>query len=333
MIAFLGDAQSIQGPAPFTRELLDRMARIVDCEYATYNEFDLARRTVISYIPCSAEEQGPFELTEAAWDGLVSELVLDRDVERSGIVTTSDHLSRQQRAAFEASPSYHEEFGILDTMCVRIGPPGARFVLDTCDRDFDQRDRLVMHELQPHLFGLWKAASIRRRLQMALAALDHDDADGVLFISDRGDVEFASASAHRLVQTHLGQAAVPLPMDITRWRENGHQVPLVIASNGSKLVVRSVDDGSTLLFSEQAAGAALLTRREHEVMRCIAAGLSNGEIARRLWIEVPTVRKHLEHVYDKLGVRNRTAAVASLRLVPTGRSVEQLVAADLGPVG
>ena len=43
-------------------------------------------------------------------------------------------------------------------------------------------------------------------------------------------------------------------------------------------------------------------------------GLSNSEIARRLWIELPTVRKHLEHIYQKLGVSSRTAAVAKLRL-------------------
>ena len=51
-------------------------------------------------------------------------------------------------------------------------------------------------------------------------------------------------------------------------------------------------------------------------MRCVAVGLTNEEIAQRLWIGVPTVRKHLEHVFDKLGVRNRTAAVAALRLLP-----------------
>ncbi len=317
MIGFLGDAQSIQGPAPFTGELLDGMARIFDCEYATYNELDFERCTVISYVPCSAEDEDAYEMAEADWDELVAELVLDRKVEQSGIVTTSDLFSREQRVGFEAGPRYHAELGILDTMCVRIGPPGARFVLNRCDRDFDWRDRLVMHELQPHLLDLWEKASMRRRLRAALAALDHDDAEGVLFVSHRGDVEFTTASTQRLIQTHLGVPAVPLPVEIARWRENGHEVPLVIASNGSKLVVRAADRGSTLLFSEEAVGVALLTRREGEVMRCVAAGLSNEEIARRLWIEVPTVRKHLEHVYEKLGVRNRTAAVAKLRLAPT----------------
>jgi DNA-binding CsgD family transcriptional regulator len=59
--------------------------------------------------------------------------------------------------------------------------------------------------------------------------------------------------------------------------------------------------------------ARLLTGREREVMAHVSSGLSNAEIARVLVIEPSTVRKHLEHVFDKLGVGSRTAAVAKLR--------------------
>jgi DNA-binding CsgD family transcriptional regulator len=57
-----------------------------------------------------------------------------------------------------------------------------------------------------------------------------------------------------------------------------------------------------------------LTPREQEVMRGVADGLSNAEIAQVLIVEPSTVRKHLEHIYEKLGVRRRTAALAKLRL-------------------
>lgn len=56
-----------------------------------------------------------------------------------------------------------------------------------------------------------------------------------------------------------------------------------------------------------------LTRREREVLAWVEAGKTNGEIAQILWISPATVRKHLENVYDKLGVSTRTAAVACLR--------------------
>jgi len=58
---------------------------------------------------------------------------------------------------------------------------------------------------------------------------------------------------------------------------------------------------------------AELTPREREVMLRVADGLSNAEIASALVVERSTVRKHLEHVYEKLGVRSRTAALAKVR--------------------
>lgn len=55
-----------------------------------------------------------------------------------------------------------------------------------------------------------------------------------------------------------------------------------------------------------------LSPAELRVLELVALGGSNVEIARRLCVSVATVRKHLEHVYRKLGVTNRTAAVAAL---------------------
>jgi DNA-binding NarL/FixJ family response regulator len=53
-----------------------------------------------------------------------------------------------------------------------------------------------------------------------------------------------------------------------------------------------------------------LTERERDVLRLVAEGLPNREIALRLVVTVATVKKHLEHIYAKLGVHSRTAALA-----------------------
>jgi DNA-binding CsgD family transcriptional regulator len=55
-----------------------------------------------------------------------------------------------------------------------------------------------------------------------------------------------------------------------------------------------------------------LTAREGEVLELVAAGLTNAGIAERLWISPGTVKKHLENIYAKLGVANRTAAAAHI---------------------
>jgi DNA-binding CsgD family transcriptional regulator len=51
-----------------------------------------------------------------------------------------------------------------------------------------------------------------------------------------------------------------------------------------------------------------LTRREQEVLAWVAQGKTNAEVAEILWVTPSTVRKHLENVYEKLGVHSRTAA-------------------------
>lgn len=56
-----------------------------------------------------------------------------------------------------------------------------------------------------------------------------------------------------------------------------------------------------------------LTRRELEIVELIEKGFSNKEIARRLVIEVATVKNHVHHVLDKLGVRGRAEAAAWAR--------------------
>jgi DNA-binding NarL/FixJ family response regulator len=56
-----------------------------------------------------------------------------------------------------------------------------------------------------------------------------------------------------------------------------------------------------------------LSERELDVLRLIAGGLTNAEIAGQLYIGVSTVKKHINHIYDKLDVKTRTQAVARAR--------------------
>jgi two-component system, NarL family, response regulator LiaR len=52
-----------------------------------------------------------------------------------------------------------------------------------------------------------------------------------------------------------------------------------------------------------------ITRREMEILQLIAAGLSNREIAERLYVSENTVKTHSGHVFDKLNAKRRTQAV------------------------
>jgi DNA-binding CsgD family transcriptional regulator len=51
--------------------------------------------------------------------------------------------------------------------------------------------------------------------------------------------------------------------------------------------------------------AGLLTPRELEIVQQVASGMRNAEVARSLGIQATTVKKHLGHIFEKLGVRSR----------------------------
>ncbi len=61
------------------------------------------------------------------------------------------------------------------------------------------------------------------------------------------------------------------------------------------------------------AGVPQLSDRELDVLRLVADGLSNKEVARRLFIGESTVKTHLVHAFAKLGAESRTAAVTAAR--------------------
>ncbi len=86
--------------------------------------------------------------------------------------------------------------------------------------------------------------------------------------------------------------------------------------------IRVVASGDSLLFPArirdlaarqggQAARrmSAALTSREQEILRFMAAGLSNAEIGQQLYLSVETVKTHVGSILRKLGVRDRTQAV------------------------
>lgn len=81
------------------------------------------------------------------------------------------------------------------------------------------------------------------------------------------------------------------------------------ASGGSVLAA----DIAQRLVRRTLQPASALSARELEVLTLVAEGLSNEEIGRRLFLSQATVKSHLVHVFSKLGVENRTAAVARAR--------------------
>jgi len=76
-----------------------------------------------------------------------------------------------------------------------------------------------------------------------------------------------------------------------------------------------------------ADGRSLLSKREQEVVHLVAEGLANHEIAEQLHLSDHTVKNHLFHIFDKLGISSRVElvlyAVSSSKRPPTPIPAEE----------
>ena len=150
----------------------------------------------------------------------------------------------------------------------------------------------------------------------ALAILDDGGSRGVVVLGADDAPVLVTDGARALLARHFG-ACEGLPERLRAWLADP-ALPLQLASAEARLVVMlRRDRGRALLVEERpdplstAALARLgLTPREAEVMAQLAHGRTHEEIARALRMRPRTVAKHLEHVYRKLDVPNRGAAVA-----------------------
>ena len=81
------------------------------------------------------------------------------------------------------------------------------------------------------------------------------------------------------------------------------------AARGEPVLAPAV--AARLMERSRGAAGDSLSAREIEVLQLAARGMSNSEIARELFVSATTVKAHLAHVYRKLGVGDRTAAVTA----------------------
>jgi DNA-binding CsgD family transcriptional regulator len=147
----------------------------------------------------------------------------------------------------------------------------------------------------------------------------------MLIAAPSGRIQFADPAARQWLRQFFGRPtkAGALPRKVVRWisevstAKKRHS--LVAHRAKAQLFVRRersyTDDSYVLLLelirgkrSERSRRHRELTPRENEVLFWLQHGKSNAEIGVILGIAAATVGKHLERIYPKLGVDNRTAA-------------------------
>ena len=228
LLRFVADAEELGGEDPFTPELLAELGKLVTADAVSYCEQDRVRKRHRAHVQRSGDI---FTLPDVSYWDIAHEHPVCR-VHNGGVFNAymlSDFVSLGRLRRSRVYALWFRPMEVQHELNVGLPSPlwhTKTFLFDRApgSPDFNERDRLVLDLLQPHLARLWRRAH-----------------------------------APRSEAAHLG-----------------------------------------------------LTRRELQVLAWVARGKTNPEIARILWITPATVRKHLENIYAKLGVRTRTAAAAQL---------------------
>jgi DNA-binding response OmpR family regulator/DNA-binding CsgD family transcriptional regulator len=182
------------------------------------------------------------------------------------------------------------------------------------------RPREVLARIAVHMQGARHA----RQARSALDAFGH--ATMAIHIGS-GRAVWQTPLARQLMQRHFGTDD-PVPEQLLRWLQEQSALavqgqaprPLALVHEGRQLVLslqeRTSDEDWLIVMREVSDTAVVeammqafkLTLREAEVLYWVAKGKTNRDIGDILGSSPATVKKHLEHVYEKLGVETRTAA-------------------------
>jgi DNA-binding CsgD family transcriptional regulator len=199
---------------------------------------------------------------------------------------------------------------------------------------FTERDRLILNLLRPHLSQAHCNAQQFQRLQQDLSQVQQTlNQLDLVILNAKGQVQRITPQANVWLETYFSPPTGLLQLPEHLWAWVKHQVmvtqnpdqpkaclPLRIQQDGKQLVIRLVVDPIAehylLLLEEQTLSLLQslnllgLSQRETEVLFWVIQGKENKAIATQLSVSQSTVRKHLESIYHKLGVQNRTEAIA-----------------------
>ena len=340
LLASVQRIQSCRSLELFPHVVMQECRSCVPCDSISYNEMPLraGHRLVAIAQPDNTSDPA----LQENWQKYFGQHPVLRYMRETGDGSAhrlSDFVNRRQLRRLELYQQFFRLHGVEHQIAFCLQFAGETVIglgLNRAQRDFREHARSYLNLLRPHCaeaFSLacaWHALTGHAlRLEDALATTD----EGVLLYSDRGILLHATARARERLRRFFGwRGRRQLPASLREWihaeraryrtPEKIEQVsaPLCREANQARLAVRLADRPEhhycAVLLQEEATGVTPgqlaplgLTPRESDALAWLVEGKSNAEIGIILGISRETARKHVQHVLDKLGAPNRTAAV------------------------
>jgi DNA-binding CsgD family transcriptional regulator len=328
---------SAESRVSFARTTLKELRAILHAESASYNVID-ARTGATQWLVDGLED---FPGSTGIFAEHIREHPLVMHYARSAdgsALKISDFVGN---ARFRQSGLYQEFYRRLGTgyqIAVRLPSPPKSVIglaFSRGQRDFSERDRVILNALRLHLSRAFEYAGAVETAQEHMGrALQSFCLIGfhVLMLGPCGNVVCHSPEAGKIIDGYFGELrrtflefVAARSRDIesicTTFDDVAPQIePRKFHSARGELLVYVIpgERYSTVILKERCASDTSkclrergLSPREASVLLLAARGFSDKQIAEELAISWRTVRKHLEHVYVKLGVNSRAAAIAA----------------------
>ncbi len=342
LLAFVRDLYAIRDLPSFRSQVVSRISRLVHSEVTSYNEVNWERQQNASM----SDHPGALDFPDShrIFDQHMREHALIGHYARTGhlqALKMSDFLTRSQFHRSGLYTDFYRRVGIEHQMAFVVPAPTPLvigFALNRSRPDFSERDRLLLNLVRPHLVQAYRNAEAVSLLlnqgQPASAAEESERA--AILVGARRRICLMTDSASRFLAKYFSdssRARPRLPDILDTWVKQQEEAswfgtsphfartPLVVDQEKSRLFARllSGKEYSLLILEEQSttlepriSQSFGLTAREAEVLRWVARGKTNAEIADILAMSPRTVQKHLERVFQKLGVETRTAAAVCI---------------------
>ena len=346
--ATLGALQSIAGQsagsASFIDATLEQLTGIVASDLTTLSICDLERGTR-RVVGRKAESLS--EADRAAFDRHFRQhpLVRFHSAHPGGPTQRiSDCMNVHAFRNSALHADYYRRIGINYVMALPLRIDHANVISVVFNRnhsDFKDGERAVLDAVRQPLAAIYRNLVVCEEAGIGLKCMGQLAADGgwqMMRVTLTGQILDASPATIRLLGRFFPEYTSgrqgELPATLFAWfassRNWGLERPAIkygqqftLSRLGSRLTVHFVPDpddasaGYLLMKGDRLDVCAdhlvelPVTGREREVLALVAAGKTNGEIAAILAISARTVQKHLEHIFQKLGVETRTAAAVS----------------------
>lgn len=311
----------------FRSGVMPQLERMIRADITGYNEVDIGGDPAVVIL--DPEPSGPDDSGEIlARFGLQNPLIARYHA--TGDVRTlkwSDFVSRSELHASDIYELLYRPMETEHQIACQLSVSPRRVVglaLNRARGDFTERDRAMLDLARPVIVRTWRAARERALLQATLSASSGPGGrrPAVITLTPFWTIDDATPEAQRwLARRADREAPDALPKPIHDWmrelrsQRSGGQISL----EDERVTVRFVPGGGGVLdalviewppdLGRPALQRLGLTPRQAEVLSLVATGLSNADVADALHTSPVTVAKHLQRVYEKLGVTSRTAAI------------------------